>query len=99
MAEVDFTGTVSEGSLKSNHIVRSCLPILREYSLELYQEIRLQIPDEAMKDGDHAWWYSQDCAWIVNEDLFEAMNEIAPEGYYFGAHPDDGADFGFWEVD
>ena len=29
-------------------------------------------------------------------EILDAMQEIAPEGAYFGAHPDDGACFGFW---
>lgn len=29
-------------------------------------------------------------------DLFDQLNDIAPEGCYFGAHWGDGACFGFW---
>ena len=34
---------------------------------------------------------------LLNEDLFDLMNAIAPFGCYFGAHEGDGSCFGFWE--
>lgn len=32
-------------------------------------------------------------------DLTGVLSHLAPEGFYFGTHPDDGADFGWWRVE
>ena len=36
---------------------------------------------------------------FVNEELFDRLNDIAPEGCLFGSHEGDGALFGFWTVE
>ncbi len=33
----------------------------------------------------------------ILDDIFELLNDIAPEGCYFGARIGDGCDYGFWE--
>ena len=42
---------------------------------------------------------SEERSMILNEDIWDFMNDIAPEGTSFGSHPGDGSDFGFWEFE
>jgi len=35
---------------------------------------------------------------ILNNNIFDLMDEISPDGCYFGAHPGDGSDFGWWDI-
>ena len=36
---------------------------------------------------------------LLFEELWDALNRCAPDGFYFGCHPGDGSDFGFWKSD
>ncbi len=42
---------------------------------------------------------AEEVSFYLNETLFDLLNEIAPAGTYFGSHPGDGSDFGFWETE
>ena len=39
----------------------------------------------------------EEAYFIYHEELFDKLNCLAPEGYYYGTHPGDGACFGFWQ--
>jgi hypothetical protein len=47
---------------------------------------------QSLTDNDQ-----EEVSYYLNETLCDLLGEIAPKGTYFGAHPGDGSDFGFWE--
>jgi hypothetical protein len=97
-----FFGTVSEGTLRSQDLAPKFLSVLEELMPEAYQQMQMPgagfqtFPEYALEDSDSEWWDSEECQWAMDA-LFDALNACAPEGYYFGSHEGDGADFGFWE--
>jgi hypothetical protein len=51
----------------------------------------------AMRKADY--FQSEDASYDLNETLFDLLNSYALPYFYFGAHPGDGADYGFWLSD
>jgi len=43
------------------------------------------------------YWFDRGYGLI--QDLQESLSDLAPEGFYFGSHYSDGADFGWWRAD
>ena len=37
--------------------------------------------------------------WLLNERLFDVLQDYCPADHYFGSHPGDGADFGVWRLE
>jgi len=87
------TGTVIHGTLRPQDLIRAFSEWLDYYQngaflslIENYAETR----EDLVMQGDN------DDPWLLDE-LFDAINEAIPSGFYFGAHPGDGSDFGIWE--
>ena len=105
MRTVDFTGTVSEATMLARDLIPSFMDILALYNKRAYDEINDSLREYARMDDwrdvsdDGERWDSQAASYILNDEIWSAMNDIAPTGYYFGAHPGDGADYGYWRVE
>lgn len=95
------TGTVISGTLQYPDTIPAVAAFLRTHAPEHYAKFIAGTEGDALAalngelPREHPFWQSEDTDWMT-ESLWEAMNDIAPEGTYFGAHIGDGADFGFW---
>jgi hypothetical protein len=107
--------SLSHGTMRPEDLIPCFLDFLLseadlQTQLEAADLIGTQVPNDLFPDhvhfltyydweDDHPFWESEEASWLLNEDIFNALNTIAPEGCYFGSHPGDGSDFGFWTVE
>ena len=88
-------GTVISGTLRPQDLIPAFLDALHDVAPEYTLEN--PIPQCALEDDEDAFW--RETFWFTMEELEDVLNEHVPEGYYFGAHPGDGADFGYWPIE
>lgn len=86
-------GSVSTGTLVTDDLISSFMWELKHdesFSRRRYAQLEKELAElEAHEDEDGLDEF-------LNDTLFDAMQNLAPAYFYFGAHPGDGADFGFW---
>ena len=95
--------SISHGTLRTQDLLPAFLDAVEEHAPSHYEALMVQpfpvIPAHVQDEGDDStWWDSEEAGWKL-EELSDILNDHAPEGCYFGSHPGDGADFGFWEVE
>ena len=56
-----------------------------------------EVGDEDLEDEIGEPYHQRGPELIV--EIQEHLNSLAPEGWFFGTHPGDGADFGWWRDD
>lgn len=102
LAQRGDVGTVSHGTLRPADLIPAFLEELRKRDSDAYTQVAIlgrAVPCYVEDEGDSSeWWASDDAHWLL-EELFDALDAAAPEGTYFGAHPGDGSDYGFWPMD
>lgn len=81
---------VSDGTMRTEDLFPKMYWVLKEYAPEKAKEFAEFAEDDS--------WMGERGSHVMGK-LFYALDEIAPEGCYFGSQEGDGACYGFWEVE
>lgn len=89
-------GSISHGTMREEDLIPEFVYILKQFSKGKnnahYKECKA-IEKRMKKKG---YYNSDDSCYDLNEFLFDALNEYALPYFYFGSHPSNGSDYGFW---
>ena len=91
-------GSISFGTLNSDDLIHSLLWEVSRFPRRVLRSIRKEHRDviRAFAKGEEI---SQEDKDSLLESLFEALDANCLPYFYFGSHPGDGADIGYWLPD
>jgi hypothetical protein len=87
---------VSHGTLRNQDLLAAFGSELRNAPDVAWDHLQLAEEADAMLELET--YDSEDGSELVNE-LIDALTAYAPDGCYFGTHPGDGSDFGFYQAE
>lgn len=83
-------GTVISGTMRTQDLI----PAFTEKLKELDEAGEYT---DLIHDCEHYKKFTpEEQACMLNEELFDALNNFAPPYCHFGSNPGDGSDYGFW---
>lgn len=92
-------GSVSEATMKPEDLIPSFCGELRALGHRSKDLTRIENKVNRALNGrygeDDAYFDDEESSWDL-DSLFDMLQEHAPAWMYFGSHPGDGADYGFW---
>lgn len=78
--------TISHGTMRPEDLIPKFLEVL--------EELNPKVGESAKRWNELA---IQEAQSQFLSELFDLLDQEAPEGFYFGPHPGDGSDYGFWQ--
>ena len=96
---------VSEATLLNFDLLDSFWGIMEGYNLKtpIKKDIKNILNNYTEEEINYPLNISEELAdhisWLINEDCFNYLNDIAPKKFYFGSQEGDGACFGFWKIE
>lgn len=97
--DAPLNGTLISGTHRMCDLIPVMLAAIRDTAeyVQLHDRLPSVVTDPVASEWDDRW-NDADVIYLY-EELTDIMERYAPEGYYFGTHPGDGSDFGYWRDD
>ena len=97
---------LSHATLRNEDLIQSFMDFLRNVKgiceigkkVDLLQEEvdKLELEEKEKPGYSDQYIDPEQASCILNEDIWDLLNAVAPEFTYFGSTEGDGSDFGFW---
>ena len=88
--------SLSHGTMRNEDLIETFMLFLEDNYPLIYADIRSDKDyDNIMNTGR----YDDETSYWLLDELFDRLNELAPDDFYFGSHPGDGSDYGFWQCE
>lgn len=107
------TGSISHGTMRPEDLIPTfadtVLRLIREHKEQILAHtlgvsiVNLEAMTEIAKDVQKRYeapgYYDTDVVQDDMEGLMGILDVLAPPDHYFGTHPGDGSDYGFWRLE
>ena len=90
----NMIGSIISGTMRQDDLIPAFLDELEILDEAQHDALCEEVAGILWRNGED--WDDDEICMFLNEDLWDAMMDHAPEFCYFGAHPGDGSDYGFW---
>lgn len=92
--------SMSAGTLRHQDLLLACMNTLEFLDQDTWISYLYEANAGGFR-GDWEQFFAEH--WLIADELFTQVEQelvaLAPDGYAWGAHPDDGSSFGFWKVE
>jgi|SaaInlLV_10m_DNA_2_1039722.scaffolds.fasta_scaffold21945_3 hypothetical protein len=90
-------GSYISGTQRPEDLLKRFLGLVNQHRPVVHQQLVVNncLPSHIWEDDEAEWWDSIHCSNLIDE-LMCVLDEHCSDGYYFGSHPGDSADYGVW---
>jgi hypothetical protein len=89
-------GSISSGTMREEDLIPEFVYILKQFSKGKNKAQYKECKEIEKRMQSENYYQSEEAGFDLNEFLIDALQNYALPYFYFGSHPGNGADYGYW---